>query len=72
MVIFFGFSVVAPPNSTTTLAFVASAFSVVGALFLILELDHPLSGLIRVPSAPMTKFLVRGWRSWSLIVSRFN
>ena len=57
VVIFFGFGLIAPPNATTTLAFVASAFSVAGAVFLILELDHPLSGLIRIPSEPMINVL---------------
>jgi hypothetical protein len=57
VVIFFGFSLVAPPNATTTLALVASAFSVACAVFLILELDHPLSGLIRIPSEPMINVL---------------
>ncbi len=57
VVIFFGFSLVAPPNATTTLALVASAFSVACAVFLILELDHPLGGLIRVPSEPMVNVL---------------
>ena len=57
VVIFLGFSVVAPPNATTTLALVASAFSVACAVFLILELDHPLSGLIRIPSGPMVSVL---------------
>jgi hypothetical protein len=57
VVIFLGFSVVAPPNATTTLALVASAFSVACAVFLILELDHPLGGLIRIPSEPMVSVL---------------
>jgi hypothetical protein len=57
VIIFFGFSLVAPPNATTTLALVASAFSVACAVFLILELDHPLSGLIRFPSELMINVL---------------
>jgi hypothetical protein len=57
VVIFFGFSVVAPPNATTTVALVAAAFSVACALFLILELDHPFAGVIRIPSEPMTNVL---------------
>ena len=57
VVIFFGFSLLAPPNATTTLALIASAFSVAGAIFLILELDHPFGGLIRIPSEPMTNVL---------------
>ncbi len=57
VVIFFGFSLLAPPNATTTLALVASAFSVAGAIFLILELDHPFGGLIRIPSEPIINVL---------------
>ena len=57
VVIFFGFSLVAPPNATTALALVASAFSVAGAIFLILELDHPFGGLIHIPSEPMVNVL---------------
>jgi hypothetical protein len=53
VVIFFGFSLIAPPNVTTMLALVASAFSVAGAIFLILELDHPFGGLIHIPSEPL-------------------
>ncbi len=56
-VIFFGFSVVAPVNATSTLALVASAFSVACALFLILELDYPFAGVIRIPSDPMINVL---------------
>jgi membrane-bound ClpP family serine protease len=57
VVIFFGFSLIAPPNATTTLALVASAFSVAGAIFLILELDHPFGGLIHIPSEPLINML---------------
>jgi hypothetical protein len=59
VVIFLGFSLVAPPNATTTLALVASAFSVACAVLLILELDHPFGGLIRIPSEPMLNALSR-------------
>jgi hypothetical protein len=57
MIIFFGFSLVAPPNATTTLALVGSAFSVACAIFLIFGLDHPFGGLIRIPSEPMINVL---------------
>ena len=57
VVIFLGFSLLAPPNATTTLALVASAFSVACAIFLILELDQPFGGLIRIPSQPMVNVL---------------
>jgi hypothetical protein len=59
VVIFFGFSLIAPPNATTTLALVAAAFSVACAIFLILELDHPFGGLIHIPSEPITNVLER-------------
>jgi hypothetical protein len=59
VVIFFGFSLIAPPNATTTLALVASAFSVACAIFLILELDYLFGGLIHIPSEPITNVLSR-------------
>lgn len=57
VVIFFGFSLIAPPNFTTMLALIASAFAVACAIFLILELDHPFGGLIRIPSEPVVNAL---------------
>ena len=57
VVIFFGFSLLAPANATSTLALVAGAFSVACALFIILELNYPFAGAIRVPSEPMTNVL---------------
>jgi hypothetical protein len=53
VVIFLGFSVLAPPNPTVILALMVSALAVSGAIFLILELDQPFSGLIRISSKPM-------------------
>jgi hypothetical protein len=57
VIIFLGFSLVAPANATSTLALVAGAFSVACAVFLILELDHPFAGVLRIPSEPMTNVL---------------
>jgi len=57
LIIFLGFSLLAPPNATTTLALVAAALSVAGAVFLIMELDQPLGGLIRISSQPMINAL---------------
>ena len=57
VVIFFGFSLLAPANATSTLALVAGAFSVACALFIILELNYPFAGAIRIPSEPMTNVL---------------
>jgi hypothetical protein len=57
VVIFLGFSLLAPPNATSTLALMAGAFSVACAVFIILELDFPFAGIVRVPSEPMIKTL---------------
>jgi hypothetical protein len=57
VVIFLSFSLLAPPNVTANLALMASALSVAGAIFLILELDHPFAGLIRISSEPMVNAL---------------
>ena len=57
VVIFLCFSLLAPPNATTTLALTAAAVSVAGALFLIMELDQPFRGLIRISSEPMLNAL---------------
>jgi hypothetical protein len=43
----------APVNKTVIAAFVTVALSVSSALFLILELDRPFNGLIRISSTPM-------------------
>jgi hypothetical protein len=53
LVIFLAFSLLAPPNATTTLSLIAAALSVAGAVFLILELDQPFRGLIRIPPEPL-------------------
>ena len=57
VVIFPGFSVLAPPNATTILALMISALAVSGAILLILELDQPFNGLIRISSEPMVNAL---------------
>ena len=57
VVIFLGFTILAPANATSTLALLAGAFSVACAVFIILELDYPFAGVVRVPSEPMTRTL---------------
>jgi hypothetical protein len=57
VVIFLGFSVLAPPNATVMFALIVSALAVSGAIFLILELDEPFAGLIRISSEPMLNAL---------------
>lgn len=55
--IFFSFSLLAPTNATANLALIVSALSVSAAIYLILELDQPFGGLIRISSAPITHAL---------------
>jgi hypothetical protein len=55
MLIFLSFSLLAPPNPTATVALVASTLSVAGAIFLILEMDLPFEGMIRISSEPMLR-----------------
>lgn len=57
VVIFMGFSVIAPRNATATAALMVSALSAAAAIFLILELDRPFSGLLRLSNEPITKVL---------------
>jgi hypothetical protein len=57
VIIFLGFSAVAPTNATAMLALMASALAVSGAIFLILELDQPFGGLIGISSEPMLNAL---------------
>ena len=53
VMIFLSFSLLAPPNTTANFALVVSALCAVGAVFLILELNHPFDGLMRLSSEPM-------------------
>jgi hypothetical protein len=55
--IFVSFGLFAPRNATAIAALLIAALSVAGALFLILELDHPFSGLIQIPSTPLRNAL---------------
>ena len=56
-IIFLGFSTLAPPNVTAIFALIVSAVAVSGAIFLILELDQPFGGVIRISSEPMVNAL---------------
>jgi Protein of unknown function (DUF4239) len=59
VVIFMGFSVIAPRNATATAALMVSALSAAAAIFLILELDRPFSGLLRISNQPAINVLER-------------
>jgi hypothetical protein len=57
VIIFSGFSLSAPSNAAARLALMVSATSVAGAIFVILELDRPFTGLIRISSEPVVSAL---------------
>ena len=51
------FGLFAPRNATVITALFISALSVSGAIFIILDMAHPLQGMIKVSSEPMRKAL---------------
>jgi hypothetical protein len=50
---FTSFGLLAPRNGTALATLLMGALVVSSAVFLILELDHPFSGIIQVPSQPL-------------------
>ena len=57
VVIFLSFSVLAPRNAIAMTTLIISVFSISGAMFLIIELDNPFAGLIRISSDPLLRAL---------------
>ena len=53
IVVFLSFGLFAPRNATAIASLFAAASAVSGAIFLILEMYMPFSGLIRISSAPL-------------------
>jgi hypothetical protein len=53
MIIFASFGLFAPRNTTVVAVLVLCALSVAGAVFLVLEMDRPLEGLIKVSPEPL-------------------
>jgi len=53
LIIFASFGLFAPRNATVVVVLVLCALSVAGAVFLVLEMDRPLEGLIRVSPEPL-------------------
>jgi hypothetical protein len=51
--IFASFGLFAPSNATVTATLFVSALSVSCAIFLVLEMDRPFEGLLRISSAPL-------------------
>jgi Protein of unknown function (DUF4239) len=57
IILFAGFSLLAPANATTLASLVICALSVSGAIFLIMELNEPFSGLMVIRSEPLRNAL---------------
>lgn len=57
IIIFVSFGLFSTRNATVIIAFFICALSVVGSLYLILELDQPYHGLIKISSAPLQNAL---------------
>ena len=51
--IFASFGLVAPRNRTVIAVLLICALAVAGALYLIVQMDQPYSGLIKLSSAPL-------------------
>jgi len=52
-VLFASFGILAPRNATVIAALLFCALSVAGSTFLILEMDRPLEGVLKISSAPL-------------------
>ena len=52
-VLFVSFGLFAPRNPTAIVTLLVAAISVLRVLYLILDLDHPFSGLMQISSAPL-------------------
>jgi hypothetical protein len=62
MVIFASFGMNAPRNSTVLTTFLICSLAIGGAIFLILEMDRPLDGVMQISSWPMQNALAH--MSW--------
>ena len=56
-VLYLSFGLFAPRNATAFITLLVGAVSVAGAMFLILDLDHPFSGLMQIPDTPLRNAL---------------
>ena len=57
--LFLGNGLVATPNAVTVAAHFLGAVAVASAVFLILELSHPYSGVIRLSPAPLDRLMLQ-------------
>lgn len=56
-VLSFSYAVFAPPNAVVLVAFAVAAFSIAAAVNLIVDMEHPFAGYIKVSPAPMQEAL---------------
>ena len=59
VIIFTAFGLCAPRNYTAIGALFVCSLCASGAIFLILEMDRPLDGFIRIPAAPLQAALAQ-------------
>lgn len=58
-VIFVSFGMNAPRNALVVAAFLVCGLAIGGSIFLILEMDRPLDGIMQIPSWPLRNVLAR-------------
>jgi hypothetical protein len=58
-VIFASFGMNAPRNATVVVAFLICSIAIGGAIFLILEMDQPMGGVMQISSWPMRNALTQ-------------
>jgi hypothetical protein len=61
-VIFMSFGLNAPRNATIAIAFLICALTIGASIFLILEMDRPLAGILQISSQPLHEVL--GQMNW--------
>ena len=59
LILFCGFGLLSRITGTTLAALAFGAFAVGSALFLVLELSHPFTGVFRVPSGAFDQMLAQ-------------
>jgi hypothetical protein len=57
LILYTCYGLIAPKNGTVRIVLFISALSIAGAIFLIMEMNTPLGGIIKVSSAPLHKAL---------------
>lgn len=57
VVLFFSFGLYAPSNATVNTSMIVGAFAVASAVFLVLELDQPFTGLLKISCDPVVNTL---------------